>query len=152
MQIFVYCSHFHLFNSTEYQVFRSVYIKSSSRKIFWRRKNCINTPCAYEFSYSAVSDSENCVVRNIMLIETIIKRYFWTQRMKTQNAKIKRFCWISGRINHWNHWSFGSTTHKTKVSELSGYCRPRSNCKCYNTIQHCYDKKPKNTHCNQKVM
>ena len=27
------------------------------------------------FSYSVVSDSENCVVRNIMLIEKIIKRY-----------------------------------------------------------------------------
>ena len=34
------------------------------------------------FSYSVVSDSENCVVRNIMLIEQIIKRYRIKSKMR----------------------------------------------------------------------
>ena len=34
------------------------------------------------FSYSVVSDSENCVVRNIMLIEKIIKRYRIKSKMR----------------------------------------------------------------------
>ena len=37
------------------------------------------------FSYSVVSDSENCVVRNIMLIEKIIKRY--RIKSKMQNSR-----------------------------------------------------------------
>ena len=146
MQIFVYCAHFHFFNSTEYQVFRTVYMCKQTK--VYIEKNLLTEEKLYKYImclliFLTVLCSENCVVRNIMLIEKIIKIYFWTQRIKIQNAKFKRFCWLSSRINHWNHWSFGSTTHKTKVSELSGCCRPRSN--CFNTIQHCYDKKPKNT-------
>ena len=58
--------------------------KSTSRKISWRRIHRVFT----NFSYSVVFDSENCVVRNIMLIEKIIKRYFWTQRTVLKQIEV----------------------------------------------------------------
>ena len=48
MQIFVYCVHFHIFNSTEYQVFRTVYMCKQTK--VYIEKNLLTEEKLYKYT------------------------------------------------------------------------------------------------------